>query len=316
MWEICVEIDESEYIWSGALEEDGFQGDVSENPFLHENERMKGHEQPAFENEELKKDGSVIFSRSRDIGLFKGDPEGSVPPQKSFVRYFSDDGDVKSFIEGFKNILFIGSSLNRNLKISREMHHSFETGTADLKEISVSDLPDIYKLAYVYIKEKELFDEIAFKFKDVFPYVEKIAFFENEAEKNYQLCIKEENTGWICQGHLSSGMFKTLMFMTQMSILSGRCVVLMDEVENSLGLNCIDILWDELKRFDRDDQFLITTHHSYVINNVEPKYWKVITREAGVVTVKDAHDLKIGMSHHDAFMQLINTPEYNRGITK
>ena len=96
-----------------------------------------------------------------------------------------------------------------------------------------------------------------------FPTYKKVAFFENESEKNFQLCIKEENTGWIRQEHLSSGMFKTLMFMTQMNILSGRCVILMDEVENSLGLNCIDILWDELKRFDRDDQFIITTHHSY-----------------------------------------------------
>ena len=53
-----------------------------------------------------------------------------------------------------------------------------------------------------------------------------------------------------------------------------------------------------------------------MINSIESKYWKVITREAGVVTVKDAQDLKIGLSNHDAFIQLINTPEYNRGITQ
>jgi len=41
-------------------------------------------------------------------------------------------------------------------------------------------------------------------------------------------------------------------------------------------------------------------------------YWKIVTRKGGVVTVRNAKELNLGKSKHQAYLQLINKLEtYN-----
>lgn len=91
-------------------------------------------------------------------------------------------------------------------------------------------------------------------------------------------------------------------------------MMLIDEFENSLGVNCINVLSDLLAE-SRNLQFIITSHHPYIINKVGMEHWKIVTRKGGVVTAKDAKDFGLGKSRHEAFMQLINLDEYNEGIS-
>ncbi|MGB3265930.1 MAG: ATP-binding protein, partial [Microcoleus sp.] len=86
-----------------------------------------------------------------------------------------------------------------------------------------------------------------------------------------------------------------------------------DEFENSLGINCIDVVTDLIVE-NRNIQFILTSHHPYIINNIGMEHWKIVTRQGGVVTVKDAKDLNLGKSRHQAFTQLINLEEYSEGI--
>ena len=106
----------------------------------------------------LLRDGKVIFSRGEGNDSFKGGAVKDIRTQKSFVQSFSDDEDIQFFIDGLKKILFIGSTPNRNLKISSEMYRSLESDLDDLEEVSVSDNPEVYKLAYLFLKEKERFE--------------------------------------------------------------------------------------------------------------------------------------------------------------
>ena len=64
----------------------------------------------------------------------------------------------------------------------------------------------------------------------------------------------------------------------------------------------------------RDLQFIITSHHPYIINNINLNNWKIITRKAGVIKNHNASQLNIGKSKHEAFTQLINLDEYSDGI--
>ena len=116
--------------------------------------------------------------------------------------------------------------------------------------------------------------------------------------------IKEKGVDkWI--DNISSGMFKTLMYISELYLSPNDGVILIDEFENSLGVNCIEQV-TELILTDRQSQFILTSHHPYIINNISPAYWKIVTRKGGLVTVKSAKDFHIPESRQKAFIDLIN----------
>lgn len=93
-------------------------------------------------------------------------------------------------------------------------------------------------------------------------------------------------------------------------------MILIDEFENSLGVNCIDEITNNLLNYKRNLQFIITSHHPYIINNIHYNNWKLVTRKGGVVLAQEINKYHLGKSKHEAFIQLINLEEYTTGITK
>lgn len=79
---------------------------------------------------------------------------------------------------------------------------------------------------------------------------------------------------------------------------------MIDEFENSLGINCIDILTDDLIHENKTLQFIATSHHPYIINNIPYEYWKIVTRQGGHIRTCNASDYHLGKSKQDAFIQL------------
>nr|WP_293102352.1 hypothetical protein [Okeania sp. SIO2F4] len=49
---------------------------------------------------------------------------------------------------------------------------------------------------------------------------------------------------WILSPHISSGMLKTLMYISELYLSPEGSVILIDEFENSLGVNCLDSVTD------------------------------------------------------------------------
>ena len=79
-----------------------------------------------------------------------------------------------------------------------------------------------------------------------------------------------------------------------------------------MGVNCIDEVINQIKGTDHI-QFIITSHHPYIINNINYKNWKIVTRKGTKVFVQDAQELGFDKSKHQAFIQLINLQEYKTG---
>jgi Fe-S cluster assembly ATPase SufC len=120
---------------------------------------------------------------------------------------------------------------------------------------------------------------------------------------------------WIGLPNISSGMLKTLMHIAELYLLPDDSVVLIDEFENSLGVNCLDeVTANILNQESGKQQFIITSHHPYVINNIDPEYWKLVTRKGNVVQVRDSSEFDLGASKHSAFTKLMNLDEYEGGI--
>jgi predicted ATPase len=119
---------------------------------------------------------------------------------------------------------------------------------------------------------------------------------------------------WIHEFQLSSGMSLSLQYIAELYLCADNTVILIDEFENSLGINCIDAITDSIVAQKRDLQFILTSHHPYIINNINPENWKIIARKGGSVRNYNAEQLDIGKSKHAAFTQLINLDEYADGI--
>ena len=175
--------------------------------------------------------------------------------------------------------------------------------------------PIIHKLALAYECAPHIFEAVKQDFIDIFNQVDDIKFENMADDKIYILKIKEKGTGWIPQFLISSGMYKTLMHIAEMRLLENESIVLIDEFENSLGINCIDVVADDLANNERNMQFIITSHHPYIINNIDMINWKIVMRNGSNVYTKNANELNLGRSKHEAFKQLINLRDYVGGIS-
>lgn len=108
-------------------------------------------------------------------------------------------------------------------------------------------------------------------------------------------------------------MYRSLIHIAEMYLCADGTVFLIDEFENSLGINCINDLTQEMLESDRELQFIITSHHPYIINNIDFKYWKLVTRNGSIVKTREINDFIKGQSSHDRFMQLIQLSQYKTG---
>lgn len=91
-------------------------------------------------------------------------------------------------------------------------------------------------------------------------------------------------------------------------------LVLIDEFENGLGVNCIDTLCELMLSERNDLQLIITSHHPKIINAIDKEKWKIIERDGSVIRNRISQELGIGNSQHDAYFNLINRWEFEGKI--
>ncbi len=279
--------------------------------------------------EHLFKDGNLLIERTPNDIMFKGKTTLKLSPFQSVVEILGREEDISPVQQAFNQILYSDNSSSVNafdnipqrvLSLLSNSNISLQRNiTLDLESIKTSNLPTFVKLALIASDYSQIFNKIKRRFIDIFPQVkdvkiETITDNDNTSFLLFPIQIKEKNVNdWISQNNISSGMLKTLILITEIYLSPEGTVILIDEFENSLGVNCIDVVTDLLAE-NSNIQFILTSHHPYIINNIRMEYWKVVTRRGGVVTVKDAKDLNLGKSKHQAFTQLINLDEYSEGI--
>lgn len=169
-----------------------------------------------------------------------------------------------------------------------------------------------------------LYDLAIQEFMNTFPFVvqcnildaEKYGF--NSVGIVPVFSIKEKHISkWIPLNQLSSGMKKVLLIITDiLTMPKDGGIYLIDEYENSLGINAINFFPGVLFQNDNANQYIITSHHPYIIANVPVKNWIIIHRKGRDVTFKQGEELQeqFGKSKQQAFIQLINDPFYSDGV--
>ncbi|MDJ0525359.1 MAG: AAA family ATPase [Microcystis sp. M53600_WE12] len=292
-----------------------------------------GENKVSIIRETLLKDQEVLIARNQEVIEFKHSKTPKLPSYLSCIELFNQEEDVFPVRQEFNKMIFNPLKFNISYSAVDKILRDYEY--TSLSELQSSQLPISDKLLITYKKYPDTFEIIKRKFLDIFPQVEdlKIEFLEPFKlgdigmlvsltpifllEDLPRIQIKEKNSHvWIVEPNISSGMIKSLMFLATIELSAAGSVILIDEFENSLGVNCLDTLTEDLLVNYRDLQFIITSHHPYIINNISPAYWKIVTRKGGVIQVHNAADFHISKTRQKAFIDLINVlEEFPQGIS-
>lgn len=317
-------ISNQHYIWEGEFENKGIDIFIDiDDDDEDDNKKNK----PRIIYEKLFLGGELVIDRNEDRILFFGNPTIKLSQQQSVIHLLKEEEKLNPAYNAIRKLDFADHS--NSVNASQGFRFSFLNAKSlakkynTIEKIQESELETSLKLFFVQKVDKKVFATIKQRFGDIFPQIEdiKIAPLETKEKempdllKDYPFIqIKEKGVKhWISQNRISSGMFRTLMQLSELYLCSEGTVFLIDEFENSLGINCINEITNDILASKRKLQFVLTSHHPYIIDAIGYNNWKLVTRNAGVIKTHNIDKFNIGKSKHSAFMQLIQLEEYQTG---
>ena len=317
---LCFVIDKNEYVWKietqrtkdkDALDSirqpiyfsDGIPSFIS---FVSDNQ-----DKVMVKSESLTCNGDFIFRRTNGKIVEFGEYNGLPTPRSdsSLISQYKDDKILKNVYDHMRKFYQIPNSSIEEISATtvKRLNESIES----LKSINLdeyrrkfpSNIPLICKLYLLKQSNTHLYNDFVNNFTDVFSDVDGVDIKEKDGY--YNIYIKTNGVD-IDYNSVSSGMRKTMRFLCDMMTLSNDNVVLIDEYENSLGVNCLDEVLKYLYLLRDDLQFIITSHHPYIINNIDWHCCKIVQRDENRITTKKADKLIKFDNQHDYFIELIN----------
>lgn len=304
-------IDNKEYEWF-------YEIDKMNNDELIINDESKYE----FSYEKLVCNGVKIFERKRDIVSVIGYDKVPQPKKdESLILQYSEDKNFELLISGIRKLYSVEIELAVRGGIRRDSFNRLKSKVNDIfkKEKNpefkrFSHLPVAMKLYIVKKYYYELYIKIFEAVKELFIEIEDINVEEDSVREMYLVSIQVYGKK-LLQHDISNGMLKTIYYIVELFTMSENSLVLIDEFENGLGVNCIDLL-SELMLSERNDlQFIITSHHPKIINAVDKDKWRIIDRDSCIVTNSGSSAYGIGNSQHDAYFNLINRWEFEGKIS-
>ena len=322
-WNISFSIGEDIYLWEGEfkLNEKGFFMRISEES---ENDN-KATNVPTVLYEKVVINGDIIIERRETVLTFEGEKSPIPIKAEQSVLTLIPDPLIQRAEKEFKKIVYSDyTNSAEGVSSSSIIDEQILTKYKTIESIRNSDELLLTKLFWIYKKNKKTFNQIKDDFISVFPQVENIKIEPLEMLKDAPVPLflkaapfiqfkENEMKDWLPVMGMSAGMYRTLIHIIELHLSAEGTVILIDEFENSLGVNCIDELTTEIKSATNRIQFIITRHHPYIINSISYNNWKIVTRNSCKVSTQDAKDFNFGKSKHEAFIQLLNLPSFKTG---
>ena len=314
-WNIEFSINDDSFIWEGAFA----LVDSEDTPFpLLSMEKGKY----PITKESLTNRGRIIFQRDSSRLLFNEQETVKLDNSISVIELLKEEKPISFINASFLEIYSIATEVSSiiNLPVISSANADISIGIDDIRKLQF--LPPVDRLFLLKKNNLKEFDIICNSFRNIFPLIESIDFSVGSLGKLFEnktfpiVRIKERGVdSWIMQSDISSGMFRTLSQIITFVLAKDGDIILIDEFENGLGVNCIDQLADLVVDSEIDVQVVMTSHHPYIINAIPYNSWKIVTRKDCTVNVYTAEELNIGEhSRHDAFIQLIQSSAYKTGI--
>lgn len=271
-----------------------------------------------------------IVERDKTSFVFDGREMPKLSGKETSVSLLENEESIQPIHEGFSAILRRNFSYDALSKAA-----SFQSIPMRLLD-EVEKEKDIRKIfvtgmtlsANLFLLSKYFpsrYSAICDYYKAVFPFISEMSILDlSDVQRSVAVpgrvpvfCIKERNVDeWVTTEGLSSGMQKVLLILTDIQLLPEGGIYLIDEYENSLGINAIEFLPTFLLELEKDVQFFITSHHPYIINQIPVTNWYIFHRKGSEVTIQFGDELaeRFGKSRQKAFVQLINDPFFTEGV--
>lgn len=290
---------------------------------VNEDELVIGEESKyEFLYEKLTRNSQILFERrDTNVAVIGYDKVPQPKKDESLILQYSEDESFEKLISEIRKLYSVEMELAvrqgiRSESFSRLKAKVIEVLNASNQQIEFrvfSHLPVAIKLYIVKRYYEEIYVQIFDAVKELFMEIEDIDVEEDSDREMYLVSIKVYGKK-LFQQDISNGMLKTIYYIVELFTMPENSLVLIDEFENGLGVNCIDVL-SELMLFERKDlQFIITSHHPKIINAISKDRWKIIDRERTVVKNSSSASYEIGNSQHDAYFNLINRWEFEGKI--
>jgi len=283
-----------------------------------------------FENSKL------IIERDENKFIFKGEKIPKLPLQQTSIFLLKEMECIKPIYDGFSSIKrrsFFKNEMKEQAEgivITQELSNEFKVAADQgkksfLLKLRNSGFPISARLYFLKEYFKEDYKIFCNHLRSTFSFIEDISLLDiTKFTQNVPIkgeipifCIKEKHVNkWIRYEELSSGMQKVVLVLTDIITIPKDSIYLIDEYENSLGIHAINFLIPFLSEVIGSIQFFITSHHPYLINNIEVKNWYILHRKGSNVKFLygEKNVERFGKSRQKAFIQLLNDSFYTEGI--
>jgi hypothetical protein len=284
-----------------------------------------------IQEEILSRNDTIIFERRNGKITWNNKEMPKLSSDKTCFSLLEDD-EINSLYMNMKRIIarrFSGDELNKNFQpgtiVSTAPDNPAPPHIKTMGDLAVEPIDFHNKMHILQKMQPDGYKEVVGLIRSAFPFIEDASLQPvTQIMPNFQgalhtqvFCIKERNIGkWISCHDISSGMQKLFLLILDTFLLQDSGILLIDEYENSLGISAINFLPDLIDSISRNCQFIITSHHPYIINRIPIDSWKVFHRNGLDVHITDGTQLKekYAQSSQDYFIQLINDPLYKGGI--
>lgn len=271
-----------------------------------------------FVNEYLSCDRKNVFIRTSDNVEIKDFTNIPTPKRdKSLIDQYSDDSHFNELVTGLKNLYNIDMDMDVRKYLETDSVNDFKTKINNTfkrkSKINIrtfSHLPTPLKLYLAKIHYSDIYNQIASTINDIFPEIEDIDMVEDTDRDYYCVQISVYNKK-IFQRDISNGMLKTIYFIIELYTAAENSLIMIDEFENGLGINCVDFITSLLLEERSDIQFIITSHNPKIIDNIDYTSWRIIERNKNIIHNYDCNSPGYAFDNrHDAYYNLVNKWSY------
>ncbi|MFK7796115.1 MAG: AAA family ATPase [Aureispira sp.] len=298
-WDVILELENGkQYQWAGSF----YYDDSGES-------NIGGISFPLVDKEILREldTNILIIDRNRSDILFNGVKLPKMSKRNSAITLFIEEEPLKDIGWLLNKIIYRNNAERRQPLIIDKKQDPTNLVTDSLEEIKKMPIDNLVKYYLAQQKKLPIIREIEGVYNSIFEDVDFI-YMSKRLEHDYiklAVSIRHKNNFMpIEQEKMSSGMLRVLMLLIDLYFSPDGSIFLIDEIENSLGINCLDEYVYQLHHANPNIQIIATSHHPYIINNIPYQQWKVVKRKGAAISVVNAEDLGIGQSRQEAFIQL------------
>lgn len=202
-----------------------------------------------FSFEKLSCNGNLLFERNKGkVRVIGYDKVPQPKKDESLILQYSEDKNFEPLIMGIRKLYSIEIELAVRGGIRSESFSRLKSKVTDTIKIEknrefkmFSHLPVALKLYIAKRYYPELYIKIFDAVKELFIEIEDMDVEEDSSMEMYLVSIQVYGKK-LLQHDISNGMLKTIYYIVELFTMSEDSLVLIDEFENGLGVNCIDLL--------------------------------------------------------------------------